>query len=610
MDSPSPQGAPPLNDAAADSEPLAADFPVVTYEAWEGLARDKESDPDRPLRTELEEQISVNWLYSAADVSAPDPGGLPGAAPFTRGVRSGTPWAIRQRNATGDRDRANAEILAELDGGATEILLTIDASGAAGVPVATVEQLDAVLDGVLLDLAPIALEGDPAGADLLLELYRRRGHAAAELRGSLRLDPIGSSAISLEDAIAKVPAVRAEFPNLQVLAIDTAAYAETGAGGVLELALALATGVSYLRAADAAGIDAAALAAAVEFTLAVGPDQFLEIARLRAARRLWSSVLEHCGVPAPQRRSPLYVRTSRRAYSSLDPWVNMLRATTAAFAAAVGGADGITVLAFDEPYGTGVTTPGPLGRRIARNTQLLLAEEASLHRVADPAGGSFYVESLTDQIAEAAWREFQQLERDGGVEALVADGRLAARLARLTAERQHEIATRKRSLTGVNQFPLLGDDGLDRDAPALSPVPQTGDSADTPELIRDAAQFEQLRARAGAIANARILLVCTGPLASHVNVAQWAKSFFEAGGVQTIASGVDPDVPQLLAEHDVRAVAICVGRGSDPAAAVAAVADVPIRYAVGADIDGIERVRDGVDMIATLNRLLDRIEEN
>ncbi len=617
MDEPSEDAIASLDTGTAENELLAGDFPAATYAMWEALVRAKEKDPARALVTALEEGLEVNWLYTAADAVAPDPGGLPGAAPFVRGIRTGSPWALRQRNAVADRAEANAQILAELEGGATEILLAIDPTGVEGVAVSDVDQLDEVLDGVLLDIAPIALEGDPAGADLLLELYRRRGHPTDELTGSLRLDPIGANVIGLDDAIAKLSEVRAEFPRLQVLAVDTAPYAEAGAGGVLELALGLSTGVAYLRGADAAGIDPAELAAALEFTLAVGPDQFLEIARLRAARRLWAAVLEACGVPAPRRRSPLYVRTSRRMYSSLDPWVNLLRATTAAFAAAVGGADGITVLPFDEPYGEEVTDAGPLGRRIARNTQLLLSEESSLHRVADPAGGSWYVESLTDQIAQAAWREFQGLEAAGGITALLASGELADRLANLTAERQRAIARRRRSLTGVNQFPLLGDDGLDRPSPSedasassTSPVPQTGDGVKSLGLVRDAAQFEALRARAGTIPDAQILLACTGPLAAHVNVAQWAKSFFEAGGVETVASGADPDLPALVAEHGVRAAAVCIGKDSDPAPAVAALrgAGVEILYAVGGEIDGIERVKDGVDMVAALSALLDRFE--
>ena len=297
-------------------------------------------------------------------------------------------------------------------------------------------------------------------------------------------------------------------------------------------------------------------------------------------------------------------------YSSLDPWVNLLRGTTAAFAAAVGGADGITVLPFDEPDGTGADharAAGATGR--AQHPAAARRGVVTRHRVADPAGGSWYVESLTDQIARAAWTQFQTLEAHGGITAVLSSGALAGGLEELTATRQGEIARRRRSLTGVNQFPLLGDDGLER--PATSPVPQTGDGGATPKLVRDAAQFEALRARASRLDNAEILLATTGPLAAHVNVAQWAKSFFEAGGVATIASGVDADLAALVREHGVRAAAVCIGKGSEPGPAVAALRDagVEILYAVGGEVDGLERVQDGVDMVAVLSALLDRFEE-
>jgi methylmalonyl-CoA mutase len=539
---------------------LAEGFPPATLEQWRQAADPK--GEGKTFVSTLEDGIDVAWLYTAADALAPDPGGLPDAAPFVRGTRVGQRWAIRQRTqvdgpASADLDRANRQILEDLEGGATEVLLDL------GGHITTVEQLDQVLTGVLLDLAPIALEHD--GADQLLELWRRRGHAPNEVRGSLRLSDVG-----------RVKAIRDEFPAVKVLAVDTTAHVLAGAGAVLELALALVGGVQLLRDAE---LPPAEVAAALEFTLSAGADQFLELAKLRAFRRLWASVLEHCGVPAEERRSAVYVQTSARMLSPLDPWVNMLRETTATFAAAVGGADGITVVPFDQPLGE----PGALGRRIARNTQLVLAEESSLYRVADPAGGSWYVESLTDQLAQAAWAQFQRLE---GRQVDVGAEITAAREAR-----QAEFATRRRSLTGVNQFPLLGDDGLER-SPG-EPSQLAGSPADT----RDGAQFEALRARAAALGEPKILLACVGPLAAHASAAQWAKNFFEAGGVTAVSQ-------TELAPEGFRAAAVCAGREGDPAATEQALRDAGIDmvYVVGRD------VKDGVDMIAVLSALLDRFE--
>jgi methylmalonyl-CoA mutase len=344
-------------------------------------------------------------------------------------------------------------------------------------------------------------------------------------------------------------------------------------------------------------------------------------------------VLEHCGVVAERRRSKVYVRTSERMTSALDPWVNLVRGTTAAFAAAVGGADGVTVLPFDAPVVADGDGVGPVGQRMARNTQLLLLEESSLHRVADPAGGSWYVESLTDQLARSAWAQLQEIERAGGITSALSSGEVTRRVTAATALRHDELARRRRSLTGVNTFPLLGDDGLERaGAPTedggLATVPETVPGGPGLTPVRDGAQFEALRARAVRIASQRggeptILLACMGPLSAHVNVALWAKSFFEAGGVTTLSSGVQPDAAAqaaLLAELRLNTVALCPGRDAEAAAQTELVdalraggaetvyvagATQDAAAAVGADVG----VRDGVDMVTVLGELLDRFEE-
>jgi methylmalonyl-CoA mutase len=627
-------------------EPLAAEFATVGRAEWEALVRAKETDPERSLSTALGDGIQVKWLYAADDELAPDPGGVTGADPFVRGERLGTPWAIRQQNATPERVRANREILEDLEGGATELLLVIGSASATGIPVTDGHDLEEVLDGVHLDLAPVALAGGTEAvraATALLDVWRRRGHPADEVRGSLRLDPLGSLARAgdlgeervgeeLRTAARTLNEARAEYPRIKVMAVDTTPYVEAGAGATLELALGLATGIAYLRAADAEGMEPDVLAGALEFTLSAGPDQFLEIAKLRAARRLWANVLAHCGVDPAQRHSAVYVRTSRRMVSALDPWVNLLRATTAAFAAAVAGADGITVLPFDEPVLSLGETSGPLGRRMARNTQLVLLEEASLHRVSDPAGGSWYVESLTDQLARAAWDAVQEIERAGGIAEELRSGEVARRVSAAAAQRHDEFARRRRWMTGVNMFPLLGDDGLERvgkdEEEALDAVPETLPDGDVLAPVRDAAQFEALRARAVRIAAERhaeptILLACLGPLSEHVNAALWAKSFFESGGVTTLPSGVQPDAAaqgSLLADSRLTVAALCQGRDAAPGLqreVVEALRAAGARRvyvagatqeqaaAVGADLG----VRDGVDMIEVLGELLGCFEE-
>ncbi|HET6508057.1 MAG TPA: methylmalonyl-CoA mutase family protein [Baekduia sp.] len=571
-------------------EPIATGFPPADLAAWEAKARG--DDPDAPLATPLDDDLSARFLYTRADALAPD------AA--TRGARrGGLPWEMRQEHGHPDRAVARAQILEDLEGGMTAIALRLDATG-----VDTLDQLDDVLDGVYLDLAPIALQPGAHAlphAALLLALHARREHDATAVAASLGCDPLGTLAahgelpLPAEAALSRAGTFAAEvaagWPGARPLRVDTAPYVDAGATPALEIALALATATDYLRACEAAGLAPERAAPRIELTYNVGTDQFLEIAKLRAARRLWARILDACGVEPQQRRSPTIARTSRRMLSSVDPWVNMLRVTTAAFAAVAGGADGLSVTPFDALR----QRPGSLGRRIARNTQLILADEAHLAAVADPAGGSWYVERLTDDLARAAWDELQRLERDGGVLAALRSGALADRLARQTQARADDLAHRRRELTGVNAFPLVGDDGLHpepepaRSRPAqprgieVAPLRDAapgdrlhqavrlaaagatvaeltaalGEDGPPPERLarplrahRDAEPFERLRARGDGT---RILLAGVGPLAEHAAAMTWARNAF---GVAGIAGVEEADEPLALA-------AVCPGRKAD-----------------------------------------------
>ncbi|WP_051471152.1 methylmalonyl-CoA mutase family protein [Patulibacter minatonensis] len=477
------------------TEPLAADFPPVPDDEWRAAALKAAKAPDdTPTRSRTEDGIEVNWLYTREDALASDPGGVPGLAPFVRGTNSGTgedqaAWEIRQQQAHPDRRAANKALMEDLEGGATAIELRPDRAargghapgsdafaatrGVDGTMISTVDDLETVLEGVFVELAPIAVDGGAQAIStgaLLLALLRRRGVADADAIGSLRIDPLGTLAAEgalpqdPADAIATAGRLAAEvaetFPQVRALAVDTRAYVNAGATPVRELAIAITTGVAYLRAAEQAGLQPARAATQIEFTLTVGTNQFGEIAKLRAFRRLWARVLELSGVPEEGRRSFLTARTSDRMLAGIDPWSNMLRATTAGFAAAVGGAEGLTVTPFDAVVAdaVGAAAPGGLGRRIARNTQLVLQEESALRRVADPAGGSWYVESLTDALAREAWSKVTEIEGAGGALAALTADAFAADLAEQADRRRGELARRKREMTGVNVFPLLADD--------------------------------------------------------------------------------------------------------------------------------------------------------
>lgn len=645
------------------TDPLAAGFDPVSLEQWTEAATKGEKEIQ--LHTVLEDGIEAKWLYTPEDTLGPDPAGLPGAAPFVRGARAGRHWQIRQEHTNPELAAANREILEDLNGGVTEITLRFDRAarlgidpsdsafeasrGLDGVAIRGLDDLSLVLEGVYLDLAGVALDagaGAVAAAGLLTSLWRENGIAPGAALGSFRVDPLGTLArhgsltLPPEDALAEAGSLAAatsrDWPGVRSLAVDTNIYVEAGASTAWELGLAVATGVEYLRAGLAAGVEPSDLAAQLEFTLAVGPDQFLEMAKFRAIRRLWARVLEECGVEPDGRRSATYGRTTARMITAVDPWVNMLRVTTAAFAAGTGGADGVTVTPFDRALGQ----PGGLGRRIARNTQILLQDEASLGRIADPLAGSWYGEKLTDELARTGWEKFTEIEREGGVLAALRSGSIASTMAALADRREEELVHRKRIMTGINEFPLLGEDGT---AAARSDVAAGKAEANvslpgpdrpgevTPLAVRpDEAPIRRLReaAREREAAGGerpRIFLACMGSIAAHVNYANWAKSFFEVAGIETVQSGAlagNAEQVDAFTAGGFSVAAICAGKNESPedvAGLVAGLREAGAEYIymvnstpelnqAAADAGADELVRNGVNMSEVLGAALGRLD--
>jgi methylmalonyl-CoA mutase len=456
-----------------DGLSLAAEFPDATHEQWQRLVAGvlrksgKEVSDDAAedaLSTTLEDGLRARPLYSALD-SAPDPG-LPGFAPFTRGGRAeGNTlggWDVRQRHTVAD----NGAVLADLENGVASLWLAV---GEGGFPVSS---LGPVLDGVYLDLAPVVLEAgrevEPAARELL-RLYEERGVARDAARGNLGADPLGHEARTGDDGFDFAPVAALarlcaeEYPGLRALTVDALPYHEAGGSAAQELGSSLATGVAYLRELTGAGLSVEQAAAQLEFRYAATADQFLTIAKLRAARRLWARVAEVCGAPGGQVQHAV---TSPVMMSRRDPWVNMLRTTVATLAAGVGGADAVTVLPFDHALGL----PDAFARRIARNTSTILVEESHLARVIDPAGGSWYVERLTDELAHAGWEFFQRIEQQGGQAAALRSGSLGEDLATTWAARSAKLAKRREPVTGVSEFPNLAERLVERE-PAPAPPP-------------------------------------------------------------------------------------------------------------------------------------------
>lgn len=504
------QTADELVDDMPDVLTLAGDFPEPTRERWEEEVaktfnrkrpEDKHFTPEQclaKLRSRTIEGIEIEPLYTPDDRPQSHLG-YPGVAPFRRGaaVRTGTmdAWDVRQLHDDPDPARCRKAVLADLERGVTSIWARL------GPGAIAYADLGEVLADVLLDLAPIAVsstDDQAQAAETLLAVWRDRETEPASVRGNLGLDPLGHAAVTggkadFGPAVEYAQRCLADHPGVHALVVDAAVYHDAGASDVDELAMAIATGVEYVRELEAHGVRPTDAFAQLDFRVSATADQFSTIARLRALRQLWHRIAEVCEVPATLRGARQHAVTSWRMMTRDDPWVNMLRVTTACFAASAGGAESVTVLPFDHVHGL----PDVFSRRIARNTQIVLAEESNIGRVNDPAGGSWYVESLTDSLATKAWSLFQRIEAEGGMtHALTGSDMINDRLADSCQERSMRIANRSAPITGVSMFPQINEKPLERAAR------ETTTSGGLSQ-IRDAAVFENLRDRAARHAEER-----------------------------------------------------------------------------------------------------------
>jgi methylmalonyl-CoA mutase len=520
---------------------LAADFPETTREQWRSLVSavlaksGVTGDPEAALATTTYDGIVIKPLYTPEDAHDVDADGLPGLPPFTRGATAegatATGWDVRQRHADPDPKRTNEAVLADLAHGATSVWLQLGPAGVA------VDDLGTALDGVYLDLAPIALDAGPdteTASAALFALARDRGVDQAELRGTLGADPIGwrarTGAPAELGSVLRTAEQSRLAPRLRAATVDATVYHDAGGSDADELAIATAVGVEYLRTLVDGGWSVDEALAKLEFRFAVNADQFLSIAKLRAARRIWDRVAELSGASDERRGQWQHAVTSAAMLTQRDPWVNMLRTTIACFSAAVGGADAITVLPFDHAIGLS----DDFARRIARNTQSVLHDESSLARVLDPGGGSWYVESVTDALAEAAWQRFTAIEREGGALAALDNGHIPGLLEATRTQRADDIAHRRAPITGVSEYALVTEAPVTR--PEAPPEPSGG----VLTSHRYAAEFETLRDLADAAPERpRVYLATLGPFAAHSARAGFAANLFQAAGIECVTGPVD-----------------------------------------------------------------------
>ena len=488
-------------------------------------------------------------------------------------IRAESGWDIRSVVANPDAAAAAAAAIDDLENGATSLWVTVGGPGSAPA------DLGRALDGVLLDIAPVTISAAGTISDLqaaraFTELLDTRG-VSPDSGSCLGADPVGRAVraqrtfpdgrAELVAAIGEISAL-ATTAGLRALTVDGTSAHDAGAGDAAELGYSLAVGAEYLRALEDAGCDIEAAFGLLEFRYAATDDQFTTIAKFRAARGLWRRVAELTGAANGSAELFAHAVTSAPMLTRYDPWVNLLRTTVAAFAAGVGGADAVTVLPFDTRLGV----PDALGRRMARNISSLLISESHVAAVDDPAGGSHAVEMLTSDLAEAAWAEFQDIERSGGVLAALTDGSLPARWSATAAERTRRISTRRQPITGVSEFPNLREV-----LPSRRSVPDGGEGLPASW----AAAFEGMRDEPAATP---VFLATLGSVAEHAARAGFAANLFAAGGVDTVTAGATNGVDDVLtAFHDTGSPVACV-TGSDKAYAESGAEVIAALRAAGA----------------------------
>lgn len=484
------------NRAAADVED-GPEFPKRSFEDWRKEAAKLAPNGDlSALETTTRDGLRIRPLYTRADSPEPDVSGFPGLPPYTRG-RLPFPAGPRLYAFADHPDPAEANRLLskDLEHGATGVWLAFDSSlrrGSRedgrqpdGIMPSDSAALRRLLKGVDLSRTAIFLDaGNSALATAaVVASLAASGPGTQTLRGCLGCDPLGTMARegivrggieAAFDGMAEAARWTAEeAPQLRSIAVSTLPYHDAGATAAEELACALAVGVSYLRELADRGFLVNRAGRQLAFVFAVGRDIFWEIAKLRAARRLWTQVARICGAPPQIQAMQLYAVTSHHTLTVLDPWVNLIRKTVEGFSAIAGGADGVTVLPFDRllPHRT------DRGRRLAINTFRILKDESGAAGVVDPAGGSWHLESITEELSRKAWEVFQEIEAMGGARRAWTQGWLRQRLARSSERERQLVREGTLPVTGVSRY-----DNPDQEAPQADASPSGPQGVKTRQL--------------------------------------------------------------------------------------------------------------------------------
>ncbi len=608
---------------------LKEDFAPPSYEEWKAKAEaDLKGAPfDKKLFTQTYEGITLKPLYTKNDISnLPFINSIPGYSKYVRGGNASgyisEHWKIAQSIPYGLAEEFNSAVKHDLAHGLTTVILPLDKAtrfnldadyakvgevGKNGVSVSAYKSLNRALAGIDLEKYPIYCESGFSSLPITLlfhSILKKENRDFGKIKGGITSDPVeflmeyGELPIALEniyDEIAEtVNLAKEKNPLFKTIGVSTYHLNKAGASAVQEIAVALSTAVEYINALAERGIEVQTIANQMKFKFGVGSFYFMEVAKFRAFKMLWNVILNEYGADS---KAFIHAKTTRFNQTKYDPYVNMLRTTTEAFSAVIGGVDILETNPFDEILGE----PEEFGRRIARNTQIILSEESHLDKLIDPAGGSFYVESLTNEIAEKSWGLFKEIERKGGIIKALKSGFIQSEIKTLVEKRKVDLFKRKSVLVGTNKYAnpketklkkhsvdykaiyekradylrkfrteeengkhkevleklqhlvdnksgglfdiavdaYLSGATLGEVARALRVNAEEGIKVEALSAERLAEPFEKLRELAEEIASKRggkpkVFLVNMGPLKQHKVRADFSREFFEVGGFEVI----------------------------------------------------------------------------
>ena len=596
-------------------EKLFAEFPPVSTEDWEKVivADLKGADYDKKLVWKTWEGIPVKPYYRAEDLKNLQwlLDNLPGEFPFVRGAKkTDNDWEVRAEIYEADVATANASARRNLERGCDAVSFRSRICGGNkkiyGQNVQVQSDFDALLQGIDLAATKVYFDWGVRGAQALAMLINHVGGKSIA-GGALMYDPLAELAkagkIALDkdkiahEAAEVAKAAAEKLPTVKAITVQTHHYHNAGANIVQEMAIALAAGTEYMNALTDNGLSAAQAASQIGFSFSTGSNYFFEIAKLRAFRALWANVLKAYGVTGT---ASIHCRTSLWNATVFDPNVNMLRASTEAMSAALGGCDALTVV----PYDASFKTPDEFSYRIARNTQLLLKYESGFNKIVDPSAGSYYIESITDQLATKALEGFKKIEAEGGLLAALLAGTVQKEIAAVQAQKDKAITQRREVFLGTNAFPNLNEkmsanmvkaEGFDLtgkvEYSACGDVQKfidkfstgkkcccscgkggEGESCDCGETTvtkldvrRGAEVFEKLRLATEAYAQKtgsapKVFLWTAGDLGMRLARATFVKNFFGCAGYTAIDTNGVPDAAagiELMKKHNPEIVVLC-----------------------------------------------------